>query len=60
MSIDAREWYHAMKQKIFRHAFVSPFGMMEMLMAINDEKEDKYRTRPGTAGGEIAYATLNI
>ena len=52
VSIDAREWYRAMKQKISRHAFVSPFGMAEMLMAINDEKEDKYRTRPGTAGGK--------
>ena len=60
MSIDARGRYRAMKQKIFRHAFVSPFEMMEMLMAINGEKEAKYRIIPGTAGGERVYSTLNI
>ena len=38
-SIDAREWYHAMELKIFKHAFASPFEMMEMLMAINDGKK---------------------
>ena len=38
MSIDARERYRDMKNKISKHAFVSPFEMME-IMAANDEKE---------------------
>ena len=60
MSVDAREWYHATRLKIFNHAFVIPFEMMEMLMAANDEKEPRYRIRPGSTGKKFAYATLNI
>ena len=51
-SVDVKEWYHAMKQKIFRHAFVSPFEAMGMIMMVNGEKEPKFRIIPGTAGGE--------
>ena len=61
MSIDAREWYRAMKQKIFRHAFVSPFEMMEMLMAINGEKEAKisHQTRNSRGGNSVCHAQHN-
>ena len=59
-SVDLKERYHAAKRKIFRHAFVSPFEATEMLMGVNGEKEPKFRTRPGTAGGKKTYATLNI
>ena len=41
MSIDARERYRAMKLRIPKRAFVSPFEMMEMHMAVSDEKEAK-------------------
>ena len=37
-SVDVREWYHGVKLEIFKHAFVSPFDMLEMLMVINTEK----------------------
>ena len=50
-SVGAEDWYRAMKQKIFRHAFVSPFEAMEMIMAISGEKEPKFRIGPGTTGG---------
>ena len=59
-SIDVRERYRAMKLKLSRHAFVSPFEMMEMLMAFNAEKEPMYRIRVGSTGKKIPYATLNI
>ena len=59
-SIDAREWYRAMKLNISMHAFASPLEMMEMLMEINAEKEPKYRIRVGQTGKKIPYATLNI
>ena len=59
-SIDAREWYRAMKLKIPKPAFASPFGMMETLMAVSAEKEPKYRIRVGQTGKKIPYATLNI
>ena len=59
-SVDARGWYHAMKQKISRRAFFSPLEAMEMLMAINGEKVPKFRITPGTAGEKRMYATLNI
>ena len=49
-SVDAKEWYRAMKQKIFRHAFISPFEAMEMLTMANGEKEPRFQIRPGTAG----------
>ena len=42
-SIDARGRCRAMKLKISNRAFASPFGMMEMLMAVNAEKGPKYR-----------------
>ena len=29
-------------------------------MAVNDEKEAKYRIRPGSTGKKVVYATLNI
>ena len=58
-SVDVREWYHAMKQEISKHAFVSPYELMEMLMSINEGKEARHRTRVGTAG-KVPYSTLNV
>ena len=58
-SVDARDRYRAMELKNFKHAFVSPFGMMEMPMAINDGKEARHRIRVGTSG-IVLYSTLNI
>ena len=58
-----RDWYHAMRLRIFKHAFVSPFEMMEMLMLVNAEKEPMFKIRVGVAGvnnGLGKYATLNI
>ena len=49
-SVDAKEWYHALKQKTPRHAFISPFEAMGTLMMANDEKEPRFQIRPGTAG----------
>ena len=49
-SVDVKEWYRAMKQKIFRHVFISPFEALEMLMVANGEKEPMFQTRPGTTG----------
>ena len=40
MSIDARCWHRAMKLKISKLAFASPFEMMEIHVAINGEKEE--------------------
>ena len=59
-SVDAKDWYRAMKQRIFRHAFVSPFEAMEMLTMVNGEREPTFRIRPRTTGGKKTYATLNI
>ena len=47
MSVDAKEWFHALKHKTFRHAFISPYEAMEMLMRANDEKEPRFQIRPG-------------
>ena len=58
--MDAKEWYRAMKQKIFRHAFISPFEAMEMLMMTNGEKEPMFQIIPGTSGKKKTYAALNI
>ena len=61
MGVDVKEWYHALKQKTFKHAFISPYEAMEMLMIANDEKEPRFQIRPGQAGkiGKM-YPTLNI
>ena len=59
-SVDVRDRYHGMKLKISKHAFASPFGMMEMLMMINPEKEPNFKIRVGQAGNKEKYATLNI
>ena len=48
---------------IFKHAFVIPFGMMEMMMLANAEKEPRFKVRVGQAGGKNIdgkYATLHI
>ena len=37
-SVDAKERYRVAKQKLFKHAFISPFDAMEMLMVANGEK----------------------
>ena len=54
--IAARSW------KIAKHAFVSPFEMLEMLTAINPGKEPNLRIRVGQSGRPrgAVYATLNI
>ena len=49
-----------MKQKMSKHAFISPFEAMEMLMMENDDKEPMFQTRPGTTGKKKTYAALNI
>ena len=49
-SVDAKEWYRAMKRKISKHALISPFEALEMLMMANGEKEPIFQTRPGTTG----------
>ena len=49
-SLDAKEWYHAVRQKIFRHALLSPFEAMGMITVANGEKEPMFQTRPGTTG----------
>ena len=43
-SADVRERYHGVKLKIFKHAFVSPFEMIEMLMRINEEKNQTIKS----------------
>ena len=60
MSVDVREWYHVTKLKVSKHAFVSPFEMMEMLTMVNVGKKLKYRIRVGQTGKKIQYETLNI
>ena len=61
MGVDVKEWFYALKQKTFRHAFISPYEAMEMLMRASDDKEARFQIRPGQAGktGHL-YATLNI
>ena len=58
-SVDVKEWYRAMKQKIFRCAFVSPFDAMGMLMVENGEKNRGFRSDQERQGRKM-YATLNI
>ena len=59
--MDVKEWYHATKQKIFRHAFISPFEAMGMLMVANGEKEPRFQIRPVATGEKNKiYAALNI
>ena len=48
--VGAKEWYHVVKQKIFKRAFVSPFEAMGVLMMANEEKEPMFQIMPGTAG----------
>ena len=61
MGVDVKEWFYALKQKTFRHAFISPYEAMEMLMKANDDKEPRFQIRPGQAGKTVRlYATLNI
>ena len=50
VSIDAREWYRDTKLRIPKRAFVSPFEVMEMPVAVDDEKEAKYLIGVGSAG----------
>ena len=62
-TVDVREWYHATRLRIFKHAFVSPFEMMEMLMQVNAEKDPMFKIRVGMTGINNSlgrYATLNI
>ena len=60
-SVDAKEWYRAMKQKIFRHAFVSPFEAMGMLMAVSGEKraEVPHQTRNDWGEKDVRHAQHN-
>ena len=60
---DVRDWYRAMKGRISKHAFISPFETMEMSMLVNAEKEPRFKVRVGLAGGKNnkgKYATLHI
>ena len=61
-SVVARERYRGAKLKISKHAFASPFEMLETLMMINPEKEPNFRIREGQAGKpkSTAYVTLSI
>ena len=51
-TVDVREWYHAMRRGIFKHAFASSFGMMEMLMRANAEKRSDVQNSSRNGRGE--------
>ena len=60
-NVDAKDWFRVTKQKLYKHAFASPFEAMGMLMVENGEKEPRFQIRAGTAGKKNkTYATLNI
>ena len=62
-NVDVGDWYRAMRLRIFNHAFVSPFEMMEMLMIVTAEKDPMYKIRVGVAGVNNSlgrYAALHI
>ena len=62
-AVDARDWYRAMRLGIFKHAFVSPFEMMEMLTQANAEEDPMFKIRVGMAGANNSlgrYGALNI
>ena len=44
-NIDVEDWYRVMKRKLYKHAFVSPFEAMGMLVMANGEKEPRFKIR---------------
>ena len=62
ISIDVRGRYRAMNLKISKHAFVSPFEMMEMLMATNVGERSKisYRSRVDRRENRVYNTPHNV
>ena len=59
-NVGAKDWYHVVKQKLYKRAIISPFEAMGASMVTNDEKEPSFQIRAGTAGKKIKHTPRSI